>query len=648
MSREKDVPVPGQLAHPVPPEAPATFPDLVPIPEGETKVLVNAFTVDATLIETEEGATWEIITRLRLYNSSPTEPASVRLSLSTSPNTPFPTDLRMAEGREAARAVPFTAKTYQRMLQPDQRLWLTFAYTVPVRDKSWTWFHYGVDRLQQWPTVVGSVRVSLHLPFQLSRSAFLLISPETTSYNGLLVEWQWEERVPPVPTDVLLVRPAVWRKIETLRAEHAAGDLTATARLARILTDMAVAEDAPTQVVDAFYPEALGLWADVAERRADDPQPWREMAALYEARGRRSGEQDTYSALALAALEEAWARGDRDEVTRRHLADVIRQQVEHLIAEARWQDALSALGRLQEIVGDGGTAEAVSLRRQIALAWAQERAQAGDREGLMQALAVGWDEAVVSYFLPRQPPIRYLTVEVTTGENTRNITITAALDPTARPDPRETWETFTRLLRAALPDGDVETENQGSLVRVRARITFADAEDLLTAQRRIAGVVPDRPEWSLVRAALSPARLEMSRVATIWGWRYVWKEEVDFTPVRSTLDEMIVGLRAALAAPPSPDFPEELVPLLKAQRESDLLAWQGLRDEMAAVYVLRWDDPPGPPLARRWQLSPGEHIIMQGERPRLDIPRVVMLLGALLLGWTLVTLALWWGLGRAR
>ncbi len=622
------------------------FPDPVPIPEGDTRVILNAFTVDATLVDTGTTASWQVVVRARLHNPSPSEEAAIRLVPTTTGDVPLPADLRFTLGRDETQARPLSESVVAHTLRPDERLWLTFVYAVPADSLPWTRFYYGVDRLAGWPSVVGSVRVSLHLARQLDREAFLHISPDTTAYNGLLVEWQWEERVPPVPADVLLIRPSLWQEIVGLRATAARGDAQATARLARLLTDMVTADKVPPEVVDEFYPQALAAWAALADMRPDDPQPWREMAALYEVRGNISGERDTYTPLVLAALEEAWARGDRDEVTRQHLADVIREQVDHLIAEARWQDALSAAQRLREVLGAEAEGEVQDLRHRVALAWARDRAAAGDRPGLMEALNAGWGEAVAAYFLPRQPPLRYLTLEVTTHERDREIVITAALDATARSDPRETWATFVRLLRAALPDDPIETEEKGSLVRVRARVPFDTAADLLAAQKRMVGVVPDGPAWTLVRAGLSPTRLEMEREPTVWGWRHRWREEVDLSPARAALDEVVAGLRVAMLTPPAPDFPDDLLPLLRQERERDLLAWQGLRDEMSAVYVLRWDVPPGPPLARRWHLAVGEHVIMQGERPRPDVPRVALLGGLALLAWTLVTLGLWRLLGR--
>lgn len=622
------------------------FPDLVPVPEGDTRVILNAFTVDATLVDAGTAASWQVVVRARLHNPSPSEEAAIRLVPTTTGDAPLPDDLRFALGRDETQARPLSEATVDRTLRPDERLWLTFVYSVPAGSLPWTRFYYGVNRLAAWPSVVGSVRVSLHLPQQLDREVFLRISPDTTAYNGLLVEWQWEERVPPVPTDVLLIRPSLWQDIVTLRAAAASGDAQATARLARLLSDLVAADKAPQEVVEDFYSQALAAWAALADMRPDDPQPWREMAALYEIRARTSEDPETYTPLVLAALEEAWARGDRDDLTRQHLADVIREQVDHLIAEARWQDALSAAQRLREVLGAEGEREVQDLRHRIALAWARDRAAAGDRPGLREALNAGWGEAVAAYFLPRQPPLRYLALEVTTREREREIVITAALDTSARPDPRETWATFVRLLRAALPDNPIEAEEKGSLVRVRARVPFDTAADLLAAQKRIVGIVPDGPAWALVREGLSPTRLEMEQEPTLWGWRHLWREEVNLSPARAALDEVVAGLRVAMLTPPASDFPDDLLPLLRQERERDLLAWQGLRDEMSAVYVLRWEAPPGPPLARRWHLAVGEHVVMQGERSRPNVPRLALLGGLLLLAWTLVTLGLWRLLGR--
>ena len=623
-----------------------TFPDLVLVPEDrDTIVLVNAFTVDATLLENSGGSRWQVVTRIRLHNPSPTEPATIRLRLTTNTETSLPPDLRMTVGRDEDQAQPFASPTYERSLQPDERLWLTFVYTTPVTTTPWTWFRYGVNRLQAWPKVVGSVRVSVHMPRQLPRETFLHISPDTTAYNGLLVEWQWEERTPPVPVEVLVLRPSVWDAIVQGRAGNARGDITAQAQLARLLTDMVTTEGAPHEVVDAFYPEALGLWATLAKARPDDPQPWREMATLYQLQAEHE-DADSYTTLALAALEEAWARGDRSEAAREHLARIIREQVAHLLAEARWQDALAAIQRLEDVLGPGGEDEVADLRRQVAFKWAQAEATDGNREGMLRALSLGWGDSILGYFVPRYPPLRYLTIEVTTEERVRTIVITAALAPGAQPDPQDTWRSIVRALKAAVPAGSVKDEQKGNLVRAEIRIPFADADELRSAQARVVGVIPDRPEWALARAALTPLRLERTRTSTLWSEETRWREEVDLGGVQEAVDEVVGGLRTAMAAPLPPDFPEALVPLLRQQREADLLAWQGLRDEMAAVYTLQWDDPPGPPLYRRWHLAPGEHVLMQATRAQPNVPRLTALAATLLFGWTVLSLVLWRALGR--
>ena len=630
----------ARAAQPLPP-----FPDLIIVPEGDTRVLLNAFVVDATLDEGNNAPQWRVVVRIRLHNPSRKEKDTVRLALSTNAGR-LPQDLRFAVGRDERQATNFEGNTIERTLAPDERLWLTFVYTVPAGEHPWTHFYFGVNRLSKWPTTVGSVRVSVHMPRQLDREAFLLIRPDTTAYNGLLVEWQWEERVPPLPTETLLIRPSVWEDIHDLRSAAANGDEDATERLARMLTDMVTMAATPRLVVEHFYPEALAMWSTLADLRPEDPRPWREMATLYEARAQVEGVNGPYTALILAALEEAWARGDRDMVTRQHLADVIRQQVETLLAAGQYRDAMSTADRLREVLGPDAEEEALRLRYRAALAWAQARAAEGDRKGMITALNAGWGEAVSSYFLPQQPSLRYLRVEIVTQEQAREITITAALDPTAQPNPQETWDTFVRLLRASFPNDEISTTQEGSRVRARVRIPFGTADDLLKGQKRLVEVVPDMAEWALVRAALSPVRLETTRTRTLWGWRREWREEVDLSPARAALDDVIARLRVSLVTAPSPDFPQELVPLLQQQREQDLLAWQRLLDEMSAVYVLRWEAPPGPPLARRWRLAVGEHIIMQGERLSPDLTRIAILAGIALVAWTAISLGLWRWLGR--
>ncbi len=626
----------------MPPHAPG----LILIPESEG-VILAAFTVDATFTEGDTAAL-QVTVRARLHNPSTTRELPVRLKLTGGDSRGQPiTDLRFALGTDPAQATTYTADTFERTLAPDERLWITFVYTDVLGTQPWAHFRYRVDRLGEWPTTVGSVRVTLHFPEPLDQNAMIQVAPEPSRYTGLIWDWQWEDLVPPSSIEVIFVRPEAWARVRTLRQQVASGQVAAAKELAELLTTMVTAPDAPPTLAEAFYEEALGAWTQVAAARPNDPTPWKAMATLYKSRLDANPGEDAYRTLYVAALEEAWNRGDRSDETRAALAEAVSDEIRHLRAEGRWQEALTQLDRLKSIVGVEGTADVLALREEVALAWVQDRVQADDDAGVREALRVGWGDVILGYFRPRRPALRYAGIQVLTTDTTRVITMTATLDPSVSPNPEETWQTFVRVLGTALPTANVTTGRSGNTVQVAVRMPLGDVNGLIRDQKRLVEVLPDTPEWEVFRAALTPKRLQLTREPQWWGTRITWREEVDLAPARQALDDTIVGLRASLSVPPSPDFPEALLPILQRFRERDVEAWEGLRERTDVVYLLRWEAGMAPPLLKRWQWSLGDRVVMQASRAVPDPQRLGILGAGLLVLWTLFTLAVWRWLGRS-
>lgn len=620
---------------------------LVPRPQGDTKVALTAYTVDLTFEEKDNSPHFTVVVKTRLHNPSTVNSASIVLDLRGKTNTGAPiSGLRLAEGQDATAAVPYAETSYIRTLRPDERMWLTFVYTDELSDIPWSKFQYNLDALNAWQTTVGSVRFTFHLPQGLTHTAFLRVAPDPSRFDTQRLEWQWEELTPQVPIDILFIRPQIWQYIETLRHQIMAGTSQATETLAQLLSDIIMKEGAPEEAVDVFYPEALALWTKIARERPQDPQPWRMLANLYALRAAREADPETYRSLIINALENAWQRGDRSDYVRTQLATVVRSQLEHLVEQQRWQEALEESDYLRDLLGPTGEDEVKRLRQKIALAWAQNLLRRGDENGIREALIAGWGPAVVSYFLPQRPSFAYLHLDIQTRERNRTVVITTTFDPHASPSPKEGWTTWIRAMQRAVPRITATQEDVGNSTVLTLTIPFVNASDLQDAQRRIVDTVPSLPEWAFIRDALSPVRLQYEQTNTLWGKRIVWEEEVDSTTSRQTLDEVISTLKATTQTPLLAEYPQELSDIRKALRQGDIRAWEELRDTARATYNLEWSEGLGPPSAHRWQLKTGEQTIMRASRTVIEPGRAILLAGALLLFWTGLTLLLWHTLGR--
>lgn len=617
-------------------------PGVIPVPKQPENVILAAFTVDVSYVEEETANYWQVITRARLHNPSTTQPVTAVLSLTgaDSRGTPLQ-DLRLAPGTDPQKATPYPQDTYTVALRPDERQWFTLVYTDRMATADFPRFRYDLSRLTRWPTIVGSVRVTLHFPRQVNRAAILHRAPDPTRFDGLSLDWQWENLTPRVAIDVLLVRPSLWDRLQALRVRRAAGETGAGDELAQTLLALLTANEPPVEAFERLYPEAVALWSERAEAHPQDAAPWRALALLYTARARLESPPDPYQTLALGALAQAWQRGDRDPAVRDMLARVAREQIATLRGRRKWQEALSTLASLADLLGPEGEEEITALRQEIARAWAQERLDAADAEGVRQALVAGWGEDILTYFTPHTPRFRRLDISVQTREQTRIITATVIPFAAGTTDEEAQWAADVEALQQAIPDAAVSAETMAHAYTLQITIPFETPETLIDVGRRAAHALDLLPEWAPLIGVLQPRQVQVTETITWWGKNVQWTEEVDLTAARRSLDEALASLQAALEAPPPPDFPADLVPIWRALQEQDLNAWQALRDQSSIVYTLRWEEGLGPPQLKRWHVAPGEKAILRAERRVIAPGRSSVTLAAALILWTVLSLILW-------
>ncbi len=619
---------------------------LIPLPQGakeDNPIALAAYTADLYYTSQGDPNAVRVVVRVRLINTSREKKASITLNLTgrTNEGTPI-APLLATTGTDPAQATVYPYPSLSRTLSPDERVWITFVYTDTLPQRPWIAYRYDVHRLQSWPREVGSVRITAHITPSLPSDALLLSIPHFTRFNGRILEWQWEGKTPSTPIRILFLRPDVAQRIHELRTRSQAGDAEATYALAQELTDWLTSAPSPNPVWQTFYPEALALWSRWAREHPDDPEPWRQMARLYWARARLSDNPEAYEGLLLDALENAWQRGARDATIRVQLAKTTRARIDRLRREKRWKEALNQLSRLADILGPAGEREIQHIREQIALDWARERMKAGDIAGMQEALRVGWGEAVLSYFRPHLPGIRYARVDVSTEEQVRRVVIHVLLEPNTSPSAIDAWDTWVTAARAALPEGTVEEQRIGERATFTATLAFTTPDELKELQHRLVDAMPDLPEWAPLQDALTPRHIVYRRTHRWWGNEIRWEEELSLISARQQVDNVLSTLQVGAFTPLPPDVPPELVQVRELLRQQDVKAWQELRDAFRAVYTLRWTKGWGPPTGARAVLQLGEEGILRAHRKTYDYPRLSLFALGLLLAWTGFTLFLWY------
>jgi len=476
--------------------------------------------------------------------------------------------------------------------------------------------------------------VTLRLPEGTSPEQVLLVQPAPTSNNEVVLEWQYEEKMPEQPVAVLFLQPALWKALEAMQMGASAPDAPATAHYNlgqryRELARLPVPAGAPVNLLfDRFYPMAVAEMELAVRQDPSLTQIHMALAQLYRARAvMEDGSLDpNYVALSAIEMEKAYTANAQDPELVQLLAETYLLLTDEALARGDQEVADNYLDRLEALLKDlngdqtavNALAERLTEERRLAMLAQAERLLDRQRNSI-----AAWNAAVaavgVDTLLPSQgqaPRFGPAHIQVDTSWGMRIVTATLPLRPTQRLSGRAL---LLRLVEAwnELGAADVAIAEGEAVQQISIRIPFADATDLIARQIALADVI-DRaggsPDLSLLTALLRPETLIWEGAERRFTDVSRFQERVNLRPAAERWQTEAQALRRlADSLPVTANGTEGMLSRLQqAFWTDDAAAWDELGTSEVR-YRLTLRPRFGPTRVRTWVGHPGEVLEMEGE-----------------------------------
>lgn len=657
--------VPTQQNHP------ADVAHLFLLPLSDTPVRLLTHTVDVVPSLNGDGSlTLTIAATYRLHNPE-SEAVTVLLRLVPARGDgraarTMPTNVSLETDGQALPLQPSGENrqlTTELSLTADTRTNLLLRYTIQLDESALPALNYPMNTLNAWPTPIGSWRLTLTTPDQLSPDSWLRVEPDGWTYNGKRVQWLSENAIPQQPFVFQVVDPTVWRELQTLADTLATEPTSATfARQGALYQKLYTSPAANDAIRKRFYAQALAAYTDgvlfgqQTGLSAEQVAPLHMgLARLYRTRSVDTSGVVDYRYVALMTEEAQRALvgltpANNPALYReanRWLVEGLQLQLHQARNQQDWSTALALLDRLaalpMEFVDNTKLAQE---RRALTLQQALQLLDQGNREAAIQLAG----PEVVAGDLRPSPESQALFASW-------QVTVTTQMGHTAlqfriQPAPEQ-----MENARLAL-DGLVQAwQRAGETVRyqqidVGPEKGFFLAVSLpnLATRLALAQATPQRLDWALLRTLLLDSDPEVSIDKRLIWQQIELQQTLDLRAVADQWNAVAATLERQAAQFGAADDPGEADAALESTVRTQLQAiyhrqeaslWQNLVQNSSVLITL--EAPAGSqPIRRTWAIQltdPPQTLRLQTEA--LSFPRLWMAVLIGLLGIVLLAGMLW-------
>jgi len=506
--------------------------------------------------------------------------------------------------------------SWQLTLAPEERRVLTLSYVRAIESQHFFQWQWDLAALKAWGAV-GSARVTLRLPADMSLEALLHVAPAAHEVAGRELSWNWE-RVPETGVHVVqALLPAVYNRVEQLRQ---AEDHLALARLLVELQKAATEEGAP---VSNLYEQIIYHYSEAIARAPGEVAPRLELAEAYRRQGARvPGLRLNYLILAAQELEGALALAPGNLELAAQLRATYRQIAE--VARAAG-DLAGALVYHRKAQPPGAASAPSKLPEDdLLLEWAVDLAQRGRVDQVLQELGEQLSPRMEDALLRYAPAFVSARTRVRLTPHERIVSYHLRLYRATAQRVRSELESLlatigdstgchTSLRSGAASDTTIEVE---------VRQPYGGLPDLATSSARVVKELGTRDEELAALLAI-PFQTEMSAFSveqTHWFDALLYRERLTFADLQSVWErrsQYVAWRLVELATTPSEDARAEwearLVSLaLRDQRH----LWEQLPS--ACYWVYEVDIPGGEALNERWLVNWGQEMTLSANRTVYD------------------------------
>ncbi len=491
--------------------------------------------------------------------------------------TPARADLKIGGTLRAVDWYTFTLT-----IAGDEKKTVSYNFQQDLGDSAMPQFNYGLLPATDWKGSIGSARLTLRFPEATTLEQIVAYDPPNPDFDGTSLTWHFTTKEPTANPSLTLLRPSTWNDLNAKRraAQQNPNDANTRTVFGNLLRQLA-SLDSPRR--DSFYMQAIAELETAVRLDSNNRSARQSLGALYEARaGAAAGPRQVgYVQLAVAQWE---ALAASDANVRKQLAEDYFYLGLDAQTRGDFANAATFFDKASALAPSGAgplfrPEYAAAQRRSLNIAWARALLDQNDpANAMLKARATLGDKFMASV----TPPLFFVThAEVATSSKTRAMTF--VLTPSASAvELQNAVSGVVAALRAAGADANMTVD--GSTTVFSIILTFEDPNDLRAQLNALAQTLPDRADWALVRAALSPGRLEWNETDDLFTHTTRYGEEVDLSGAcnafTAQLNETFKNLAPLETIAPNDDEAQLKRALLKyAQR-----GWQNALSLGQVVY----------------------------------------------------------------
>lgn len=532
----------------------------------DTTVELVALTLDATLSESGGRTLLSGNSTFKLHNTDKANDIQAPVGFPTWAGDPLTFDPSkldsFAVSLEGKKVTPTLARADLRIsgavrstdwysftvpLAADEKKTVRYDFQQDLGDGPLPRVTYGLLPAVGWKGSIGSGRLTIKFPVATSLEQLAGYEPGSATFDGSSLTWRFTSNEPPVNPVLTLLRPSLWNDLVARRraVQQNPNDVNAHAALGAIFKQLA-GLDSPRR--DSFYAQAVAELETATRLDPKQSAAHQALGALYESRA-GPGTGTRQAAYVWLAVSEWEALAPTDANARKQLAE----DYFYLGVDAQnrgvFTEAQGYFDKAQAAMPNGAgplfTPErAAAQRKALNIAWAKA---ALDQEDLGTAYAkarAALGDSFAASFYP--PAFVSSSLRVTLSSNAR--TLVARLTPFAAraADLQKTINDMAANWRAAGTEVGVVTDNGDVVLTIT--VPFNNASELTGKLAALGKALPDRAEWSVARAAVSPRSVEWIPPGRVppEGGRYA--EQVDLSASCAAVQKQVDSVAQSIKA----------------------------------------------------------------------------------------------------
>lgn len=461
--------------------------------------------------------------------------------------------------------------TFTLSIAGDEKKTVRFDFEQDLGDGALPRFAYGLVPAANWKGSIGSARLTLQFPEMTTLGQIVTADPVNPAFDGTSVTWLFLNHEPPANPALTFLRPSAWDDLNANRraVQQNPNDPNARAAVGSLLRQLALA-DSPRR--DSFYAQAFAELETAVRLDPNQRGARQALASLYESRaGPATGpRQPAYVLLAIAQWEPL---SPNDANVRKQLAEDYFYLGLDAQTRGAFADAAGYYDKAQSLTPGGAgplfTPDHLAIqRRALNIAWAHvlidhaPRDAASARDKARTALG---DKFMASFNLP---PFYVSQAQVSMSSNSRAMVFTLA------PVAASSAELQNALSGAAAAFSAAGADVSFDQTSLNIAVPFESRAELIDKLTALANAAPDRAEWALVRAVLSPHDVAWNEVDQVLTHVTSYHEEVDLSGACSAFTAEIDAAAKNLAPLDSAPANDDEAQLKRALLKYAQSGWQ--------------------------------------------------------------------------